>query len=795
MKTGKAISGKSYPLTRHGFICAVSRKESSSDLSQSLSAKENVNAAKIKNDLGYIGFFQFGEAALIDLGYYNHWNNNSDKTKKNDWTGSWVGQRNIKSLNQFLNSPSLQIQVIDDWINFLCKKLRGRSFNEYYGKIINGIEITESGAIAGSHLVGDGGLGSFLGVPGFKGKYKESDGNNVHISKYIEMFNHYDLESCCERKIYISLKNQIGQVVKNKKVVVESTYNGKFKQPKFAVSMESDDHGILPVIVRHPGSQIIVKVDGKQSKVITQEAAKKQSLELKVSEDITVEAVLAKPAEPQKIPDKITVVQEAQPGQENTVAKQTNEVKFDLAIVEGDTGKKITNMRFFLKYRGKIKEHVTDGTGIKAGVIADEGESIEVLVSGNKAHQKIKTIAVSKQMENTCITVPLNTLSVKLKVHDQNNKVVKNSVFFVAYRGRQIEKKTDNNGFIHLKMLNAFVYKLLLKNKKEVLVLRNDASVSIINVKLNDAAIRSQQNIATSSNTQTKPSSPEPKDKTPEKDDSLVDHIIELIPSLGETKNTHTAKNGNPLTKVYGIEVSFTVKTINKATNKEENLPYSIKYKGAKKSHYSGQDGIGLKKHRGEQGQAIEVSIDSNGKEQVLYSATLQQPMPVIELKIEKPKDDGQYLYPLKTSKKTDSYKKGFATFGSSRSKGKRKHGGCDLYAPAGTEVRAMAKGIVRNVYPFYDNTDAIEIKHGKHIIRYGEVMTGKSLVKRGDEVARGQPIGFVGNLTTKGIPSMMLHLEMYSDVNNEGTLSGNSIYKRRSDLIDPTPFLDKSTL
>ena len=398
-------------------------------------------------------------------------------------------------------------------------------------------------------------------------------------------------------------------------------------------------------------------------------------------------------------------------------------------------------------------------------------------------------------MENTCITVPLNTLSVKLKVHDQNNKVVKNSVFFVAYRGRQIEKKTDNNGFIHLKMLNAFVYKLLLKNKKEVLVLRNDASVSIINVKLNDAAIRSQQNIATSSNTQTKPSSPEPKDKTPEKDNSLVDHIIDLIPSLGETKNTHTAKNGNPLTKVYGTEVSFTVKTINKATNKEENLPYSIKYKGAKKSHYSGQDGIGLKKHRGEQGQAIEVSIDSNGKEQVLYSATLQQPMPVIELKIEKPKDDGQYLYPLKTSKKTDSYKKGFATFGSSRSKGKRKHGGCDLYAPAGTEVRAMAKGIVRNVYPFYDNTDAIEIKHGKHIIRYGEVMTGKSLVKRGDEVARGQPIGFVGNLTTKGIPSMMLHLEMYSDVNNEGTLSGNSIYKRRSDLIDPTPFLDKSTL
>lgn len=794
MKIGKAINGKSYPLTRHGFICAVSRKESSSDLSQSLNTKENVTAAKIKNSLGYIGLFQFGEAALIDLGYYTHWDNNSDKTKNNDWTGSWIGKRNIKSLNQFLNSPNLQVQVIGDWIDFLCNKLRNRSFNEYYGKIINGIEITESGAIAGSHLVGDGGLGSFLGVPSFKGKYKESDGNNVHISKYIEMFNHYDLESCCERKIYISLKNQIGQAVKNKKVVVESTYSGKFKQPKFAVSMESDDQGILPVIVRHPGSQIIVKVDGKQSKVITQEAAKKQSLELKVSEDITVEAVLAKPAEPQKIPDKITVVQESQPAQENAVAKQTSEVKFDLAIVEGDTGKKITNMRFFLKYKGKIKEHVTDGTGIKAGVIAEEGESIEVLVSGNKAHQKIKTIAVVKQMENTCITVPLNTVSVKLKVHDETNKIVKNSVFFVAYRGRQIEKKTDNNGTIQLKMLNAFVYKLLLKNKKEVLVLRNDSSISMVNIKLNDAAIRLQQSKPTLLNAKPKTTTPIPKDRIPTNDDSLINHIIDFIPSIGDSKNTHTTTNGNPLTKVYGADVSFTIKTINKTTNKEENLPYSIKYKGAKKTHYSGQDGLGLKKHQGEQGQVIEISVDSKGEEQVLYTAMLKHPMPIIELKIEKPKDNGQYLYPLKTPKKATSYKSGAGRFGSNRSKGKRKHGGCDLYAPTGTEVRAMADGVVRYVGFFYENTDHIEIVHDKHIIRYGEVLLGKSLVKAGDPVRRGQVIGYVGKLSIK-VPSMMLHLEMYSNPRDKGTLSGNSIYKRRSDLIDPTPFLDSSTL
>nr|WP_301284858.1 M23 family metallopeptidase [Acinetobacter pseudolwoffii] len=106
-----------------------------------------------------------------------------------------------------------------------------------------------------------------------------------------------------------------------------------------------------------------------------------------------------------------------------------------------------------------------------------------------------------------------------------------------------------------------------------------------------------------------------------------------------------------------------------------------------------------------------------------------------------------------------------------------------------------MADGIVRNIYYFYDNTDAIEITHQKHIIRYGEVRKNKSLVKAGDKVVRGQVIGYVGSLTTKGIPSMMLHLEMFSNTDNTGTLNGNSIYKRRSDLVDPTPFLDNALL
>jgi len=797
MKNGKSINQKSYPLTRYGFICAVSRMESSSDLSLPLTAPINIRASQNKNSRGYIGFFQFGEAALIDLGYYKHWKDNSDKTEANDWTGSWVGHNDVNSLSDFLKSPAKQIQIIGEWIDLLCKRLRNRSFNEYYGKIINGIEITESGAIAGAHLVGDGGLGSFLGVSAYKGNYKEVDGNNVHISKYIEMFNHYDLESCCSRKIYIKLKNQIGQIAKNKKVTIESEYSGKFKQSKFIVNAESDEQGLLPVIIRHPGSKIIIKADGKQSAVITQASDKKQSIELSVSEDIKIQSVLQKPAEPEPKQEKIVVVeQKTVDSKKDEVKTNTSkDIKFDIAIIESDTNRKITNMRFFVRYKGKIKEHTSDGSGIKTGIIAEEGENLDILVNGSKGYQKLKTISVTKGIENSCISVPLGLVSVKLKIHDNKGKILKNNKFFVSYRGREIEKTTDSNGFIQLKMLNAFVYKLLLLNKKPVLILRNDPSISVINVNLNSEAKTIQiPRVAPNPPSKTVPAkTTSAKEASSKKEDSFVDYLIDFIPSLGKKENVHTEKNGNPLTKQYGSDVAFTIKTINKGTGKEENLAYSIKYNGAKRTHYTGQDGIGLKKHRGEQGKKIEIVVDINGKDQILYTATLKNPMPIIEIRIDKPKNDGTYLFPLKV--RTNSYKNGFARFGSNRSGGKRKHAGCDLYAPAGTEIRAMADGIVRNIYYFYDNTDAIEIAHPKHIIRYGEVRKGKALVKAGDKVVKGQVIAYVGSLTTKGIPSMMLHLEMYSNPNNKGTLNGTSVYKRRSDLIDPTPFLDSASL
>ena len=107
------------------------------------------------------------------------------------------------SLVKFKQQTNLNLSI-DLW----CKRLRVWGFNEYYGKIVKGIEITESGCIAGCHLVGSGGLASFLDMPGnYKiDKKQENDTASLmaiktHISEYLKLFAKLRFGNRCKRKI------------------------------------------------------------------------------------------------------------------------------------------------------------------------------------------------------------------------------------------------------------------------------------------------------------------------------------------------------------------------------------------------------------------------------------------------------------------------------------------------------------------------------------------------------------------------------------------------------------------
>jgi murein DD-endopeptidase MepM/ murein hydrolase activator NlpD len=137
--------------------------------------------------------------------------------------------------------------------------------------------------------------------------------------------------------------------------------------------------------------------------------------------------------------------------------------------------------------------------------------------------------------------------------------------------------------------------------------------------------------------------------------------------------------------------------------------------------------------------------------------------------------------------------------FGSNRDGGARAHGGCDLYAPLKTPIYAVADGVViSDAYPFYCQTYALEVNHGAFVVRYGEIHS--ALVKKGDKVKVGQKIALVGHLVGIKVPSDMCHFEMFAGTAT-GPLSTSKDtarrkdkvpFKRRADLMDPTPFLNE---
>ncbi len=232
-----------------------------------------------------------------------------------------------------------------------------------------------------------------------------------------------------------------------------------------------------------------------------------------------------------------------------------------------------------------------------------------------------------------------------------------------------------------------------------------------------------------------------------------------------------------------------------------------------KRSHINLPNGNVAQQHGGEKniiairGGATSQQVENRKKETGIPHKTTEKE---IKKKVEKeplatgtPLKEG-LLFPL-AMRPLDSYHTGARRFNSSR--GIRRHAGCDLYAPVGTNVRAMADGVIIQCYGFYWKTDAIEVLHDDFIVRYGEVAprSKKEQLKLfGMKVKRGDVIGQVGQLIhdngTKH-KDTMLHLEMFSsnklpvDSNTQLSDKTRAPFQRRSDLIDPTATLDKCVM
>ena len=112
--------------------------------------------------------------------------------KKNDWKGYITGgnKYGITCLSDFMHSPAKQKAVQIDFKKKHWQYLENLHLTQYIGKTINGTYITQSGLLAGAHLVGPGGVKKYLTS---NGKNDITDANGTPVSSYIRQFAGYDI--------------------------------------------------------------------------------------------------------------------------------------------------------------------------------------------------------------------------------------------------------------------------------------------------------------------------------------------------------------------------------------------------------------------------------------------------------------------------------------------------------------------------------------------------------------------------------------------------------------------------
>lgn len=147
------------------------------------------------NYAGYLGKYQLGSDVLTDTGYYKA----NPNGKTNDWLGQFTGKDNVYSKEDFLKNHQAQENAMRENVKKQWKYLQGNGATKAVGSQINGIDITPSGLISGSHLVGQGETGKYINS---NGKYIPKDGNGISIEEYLKKYGGYDVSELIDPNYY-----------------------------------------------------------------------------------------------------------------------------------------------------------------------------------------------------------------------------------------------------------------------------------------------------------------------------------------------------------------------------------------------------------------------------------------------------------------------------------------------------------------------------------------------------------------------------------------------------------------
>lgn len=155
------------------------------DFRDAIRARESSGNYGAVNSFGYLGAYQFGEAALLDLNYVV-----SDGNAYDNVISGWTGKNGVTSVAGFLSDPAAQDAAADEWFALLWNYAEYYGLDAYTGQYVDGIWITASSIIAGAHLVGIGNMKTWLESGG---SATITDGLGTPVEDYLEEFSGYPM--------------------------------------------------------------------------------------------------------------------------------------------------------------------------------------------------------------------------------------------------------------------------------------------------------------------------------------------------------------------------------------------------------------------------------------------------------------------------------------------------------------------------------------------------------------------------------------------------------------------------
>lgn len=165
-------------------ILLVAPGPASGSYLDALAAMESGGNPLAYNQYGFAGLYQHGGPVLVDAGWIE-----PGSISGNDWSSAvWTPTaqaHGVSSIQDYLGNAPAQNAAQADVMTVQWGYIQHLGLDAYVGQTIDGIEITESGLLAGAHLVGAGGLRTWLQS---NGATAVVDGNGHPVSAYVEHF-------------------------------------------------------------------------------------------------------------------------------------------------------------------------------------------------------------------------------------------------------------------------------------------------------------------------------------------------------------------------------------------------------------------------------------------------------------------------------------------------------------------------------------------------------------------------------------------------------------------------------